>query len=288
MQHRRDGNLDAALEGLRRLANMYEEGSAHAALLGETLTRVVEVLIESDRPEEARTTMPKALAALTQAYGADDQALSESLHRAASACAHSGDVRGAIGYVQQALTIDDRRAPSGDGQTRESLLFLAWLLQRTEADDTGDDDQALPLLNRALTVSQHAYGPNSEQVVDVLGLLAQLLERTGSHDRATALLEQSITIDSEGQLTETGNTTNRLSLLAGLLLDHDLIQRAAEVTQRLVMASEAVHGPESVQTAVALNSYGVALLQVGELEMSRASLEQARDGWNSRRTRRSR
>ena len=53
----RDGNPDAALEALRRLASIYEEDSAHVAPLGETLTWIAEVLIEADRPEEARTTM---------------------------------------------------------------------------------------------------------------------------------------------------------------------------------------------------------------------------------------
>jgi WD40 repeat protein/tetratricopeptide (TPR) repeat protein len=273
--HQRDGNLDAALKALQRLANIYEEGSAHAALLGETLTRIVEVLIEADRPQEARTTLQNALAALTGAHGADHQVLSESLHRVAWACVHRGDVEGAIGYVQQAMALDDHRVPNGDRQTRESLLFLASLLQHPEADDMGGVHQALLLLNRALAVSQHVYGANSEQVTTVLGMLAHLLARTGSQDQAIALLEQSITIDSDSQLTKTENTTQRLSLLVDLLLERDLIERATEVAQRLVMASEAVHGQDSVQTVSALNSYGFVLYRAGELEESKASLERA-------------
>jgi WD40 repeat protein/tetratricopeptide (TPR) repeat protein len=273
--NRRDGNLDAALQVLRRLAAIYGEDSAHAALLGKTLTRVVEVLIETDRPEEARTTLPSALAALVSAYGADHQVLSESLHRVASACAQHGDVQGAIGYLQQALAIDDRRSPSGDRQTRESLLDLAWLTQLTDSGHTGDDHEALVLLNRALAVSQHACGAKSEEVVDVLELLALLLARTGSQDQAIAFLEQSIAIESEGQLVATRATTSRLSQLTGLLLDRGPVNQAADVARRLLVASEAVHGPESVKTVLALNQYGVALLLIGDLEGARASLERA-------------
>jgi WD40 repeat protein/tetratricopeptide (TPR) repeat protein len=273
--NRRDGNLDAALRALRRLAAIYGEDSAHAALLGETLTRVVQVLIEADRPGEARTTVPSALAVLAKAYGAEHQALSKSLHRVASACAQHGDVQGAIGYLQQALAIDDRRSPSGDRQTRETLLDLAWLTQLTGNGHTGDDHETLVLLNRALAVSQHACGAKSEEVVDVLGLLAIYLARTGSQDQAIAFLEQSIAIESEGQLAATGATTSRLSQLAGLLLDRGPANQAANMAQRLVVASEAVHGPESAETVLALNQYGVALLLIGDLEGARASLERA-------------
>ena len=273
--NRRDGNLDAALEALRRLADIYAESSAHAALLGETLTRTAEVLIEADHPEEARTAMEAALVALAQAHGPDHQALSESLHRAASACAQRGDARGAAGYVRQALDLDDRRAPSGDRQTRESLLFLAWLVPPAGPDDTGAKAEALRLLDRALIVSREQYGANSEQVASVLGLLAHLLARTGSLDEAIALLDQSITIETDGQLAVTEATADRLSLLAGLLLERGLSERAAEAARRLVTAAAAVHGPESVKTAIALNQHGIALQRLGDLERSRASLERA-------------
>lgn len=272
--YRRDGSLDAALTALRQLASIYEDGPAHAALLGETLTRIAEVLIEAKRPKEARTTMPRALAALARAHGENHQALNESLHRAASACFYSGDIAGAIDYIRQALALGDRRAPNGDRHTRESLLFLAWLLQRTEADDTADDE-ALTLLSRALEVSRHVHGANSEQVANVLGLLAHLWSRTESPDQAIALLKQSIAIDADGELATTAATVNRLSLLFSLLLEHGHHEQAPEVGQRLVTASEAVHGTESVEAAVAHNSHGVALMHVGELEESRASLEHA-------------
>lgn len=283
---RRGGNLDAALEVLQRLVSIYSEDSAHTALLGETLTQAAEVLIEAGRPDEARTTISDALVALAEAYGADHEALCKSLSRAASACSDRGNVRGAIGYMQQALTFDERRAPSGDHQTREDLLALAWLVQRTGipnmwatrhlgTDGTEDDHQALLYLDRALTVSRHVYGDNSQEVVDVLGLLAHLLAGTGSRDQAIELLLQSIVAESEGQLTDPGGAANRLSLLVKLLLESGLFEQGAEVARRLVVAAESAHGPESMETAAAFNSHGVALLLIGDLEGARASLEHA-------------
>jgi WD40 repeat protein/tetratricopeptide (TPR) repeat protein len=283
---RRGGNLDAALEVLQRLVSIYSEDSAHTALLGETLTQAAEVLIEAGRPDEARTTMSDALATLAEAYGADHEALCKSLGRAASACSNRGNVRGAIGYMQQALTFDERRAPSGDHQTREDLLALAWLAQRTDipnmwatpppgTDGTEDDHQALLHLDRALTVSRHLYGAHSQEVVDILGLLAHLLAGTGSRDQAIEFLLQSIAAESEGQLTDPGGAANRLSLLVKLLLESGLFEQGAEAAQWLVVAAESAHGPESIETAAAFNSHGVALLLIGDLEGARASLEHA-------------
>ncbi|MET9225821.1 hypothetical protein [Lentzea sp. NPDC003310] len=227
--HRRAGDLGASLEALRRIAAIHRGSSAHAAPLGETLTRVVEVLIEADRPEEARTTMPQALSALTLAFGANHEELSKSLHRAASASFYRDDVQGAFFYVRQALALDDRRAPSGDRQTRESLLYLAWLVEQTE--DGGEE--ALVLTERALTVSRRVYDANSEQVLSVLGLLTKRLFHCGG------------------------------------------AERAAEVTGELVTVSETLHGPESMDTAFALNSYGVALLNAGDAHSARSALERA-------------
>ena len=283
---RRDGNPGAALEALQRLVIIYSEDSAHAGPLGETLIQVAEVLIESDRPVEARTAIPDALAALAQAYGADHEALCKSLRRAANACSDRGNFRDAIGYMQQALTLDERRAPSGDGQTREDLLALAWLVQRTDvpnmwasprqgAYDTADDHQALLFLNRALAVSRHVYGANSKEVVDILGLHAHLLAATGSRDQAITFLFQSIAIECKGRLTNPQGDANQLSLLSSLLLESRLFEQGAEVAQLQLVAAESAHGPESMETAAAFSNHGISHLIIGDLEGARASLEHA-------------
>ncbi len=127
----------------------------------------------------------------------------------------------------------------------------AWLLDRaaTYLQVLGQPATALPLYERALTITETVYGPDHPTVATRLGNLAGALGALGKPAEARPLFERALSITETAYGPDHPEVATQLSNLAGALGDLGKPAEARPLYERALTITETAYGPDHPHTA---------------------------------------
>ncbi len=172
---------EQALDIARRAA----PGTSDLAQVADALDKVCFALADI---RCALAAAEEAVAAERDSPSADELLLASMLQDLAQIRSRLGDKAGARSAVLESLEIVDRQpkpAPSMAVLESNAGYFFGI---------TGEDDEAIAHLNKALALSRSIYGPESVQVAHALASVAYVHERAGALSDATNEYAKSVDI----------------------------------------------------------------------------------------------
>jgi tetratricopeptide (TPR) repeat protein len=139
----------------------------------------------------------------------------------------------------------------------------------------GQPEQAQPILERALHITEATYGPDHPEVAKSLNNLAMTLRTLGQAAQAQILLERAliINLDNYGPNHPEGATT--LSNLALALKSLGHLAQAQRLLERSIVITEDHYGPDHPDLAGRLNNLAMLFQDLEQPEKALPLLEQA-------------
>ncbi|MGP0022601.1 MAG: FxSxx-COOH system tetratricopeptide repeat protein [Streptosporangiaceae bacterium] len=132
----------------------------------------------------------------------------------------------------------------------------AWLLDRagTYLQVQVQLTDAKVLQERALVITEAAYGPDHPEVAIHLNNLALILKDLGDPEGARPLDERALVITEAAQGPDHPEVAIRLNNLAGILKDLGDPEGARELQERALAITEAAQGPDHPDVAIRLHN----------------------------------
>jgi tetratricopeptide (TPR) repeat protein len=126
----------------------------------------------------------------------------------------------------------------------------AWLLGQaaTYLRALGQPATAQPLYERALRITETAYGPEHPHVATMLNNLGLALRDLGKPDQAKPLYERALRITETAYGPEHPHVANRLNNLAGALSELGKPDQAKPLYERALRITEIAYGPDHPST----------------------------------------
>lgn len=153
-----------------------------------------------------------------------------------------------------------------------SLLFdRAGLYLRT----TGRSLEALPLHERALSITETADGPYDPQVAVRLNNLALALNSLGRADEALLHLKRALSIRESVHGRDAPETAVVLTNLAGVMCGQGHYADALPMAERALAIDETAHGSSSPRLVTRLNVVGLALSGLARVDDALPLLQRA-------------
>ena len=153
----------------------------------------------------------------------------------------------------------------------------SWLLDRAGIylQVHGRLTDAKPLVERALAITEAAYGPDHPAVATDLNNLALILRDLGQPETAQPLQERALAITEAAYGPDHPAVATHLNNLA--TIQHDLGQpkAARPLLERALAIDVAAYGPDHPEVATDLNNLAVNLQVLGQPGMVRPLLERA-------------
>jgi tetratricopeptide (TPR) repeat protein len=231
-------------------------------LLGEARRR-----IEAGDPTSARRLAERALAMARES--GSPRAVASSAQILGECLFVIGDVDGARVLAGEALQLDEA---TGDPAALAADLNLVGVVHLT----AGQNDAALPILQRSYDLRTSALGPQHEETIESLNNLAVAHWRSGAQDLAIATHEEALR-RCESALGEshrrTAETLNALAVKLQSLPDG--AGRARQLYERGLAAAEAALGPDSELVARLLVNVATARIDDGDVDGTAALLDRA-------------
>jgi tetratricopeptide (TPR) repeat protein len=135
--------------------------------------------------------------------------------------------------------------------------------------------EARLLLDRALAITEKAFGPEHPEVATRLNNLALLLRYQGDHAAAQLLLDRALAINEKALGPEHPHTATTLDNLASLLQAQGDLVKAQPLFERALAINENVFGPEHRNTGMSLNNLALLVQAQGDLAKARPLFERA-------------
>ncbi len=153
----------------------------------------------------------------------------------------------------------------------------AWLLDRaaTYLQVHARLQEARPLAERALAITEAAYGPHHPDVGTNLSNLAHILRRLGLAQEARPLAERALAITEAAYGPHHPDVGTGLSNLALILRRLGLPQEARPLAERAVGITEAAYGPDHPAVAIRLSNLATILQDLGLAQEARPLAERA-------------
>jgi serine/threonine-protein kinase len=230
----REAHYEAA-ELLLREALRIREALPPGPALAETLSGIGGTLKASGRLAEARDFMQRAVAVEEKTGGANLHKWITNLAAVEEDLGNSDDARK---LLERALAIAGGTEGKAAFQTDVTLFNLASVLRERE-----DYARALPILQKALAVSERMYGP--ERDVYGMGELGELYLAMGDYKRAHELLARSIDAGERLLGPEHPGLCAPLRYSSRLLLAEGKPQEALAVAERALKIHEKTFGDEN-------------------------------------------
>lgn len=240
---------------------------------GDKLVSQVEAQRLALPREERRQQITELHEQLKQAEQAEDEESPRSIERRwrflnKLSLTHSeqGEFDRAETCAEQALEL----ARKIDEQTEAvGLTNLAQLLQ-----DTNRLSEAEPLMRRALSIDEQAYGPDHPEVAIDLNNLAGLLQDTNRLSEAEPLMRRALSIDDQSFGPDHPDVAIRLNNLAMLLQNTNRLSEAELPSRKsleILVAFEKVTGHEHPRRMKFQANYRLLLK---ELDLTEAEIEE--------------
>jgi len=168
-----------------------------------------------------------------------------------------------------AARIDDDLAAQPEVRTR--LMDVMGGIYRS----LGLNEEAIPLLERALESRTADLGPDHADVGDSHVSLGMVLYNAGRLPEARAHLDEAIRILDAAPGPRRPTLANALSALGLLHRREGRLEDARDTLQRALAASEELLGPDHQTTATILNNLGLTRQSLGEYGVARELLTRA-------------
>jgi tetratricopeptide (TPR) repeat protein len=158
-----------------------------------------------------------------------------------------------------------------------SATDTAWLLDRAGIylQVHGRLTDARPLLERALTITETALGPDHPAVATDLNNLALILRDLGQPQAAQPLLERALTITETALGPDHPAVATDLNNLALILRDLGQPQAAQPLLEQALTITETALGPDHPAVAAHLNNLAAIRQDLGHPKTARPLLERA-------------
>jgi tetratricopeptide (TPR) repeat protein len=135
--------------------------------------------------------------------------------------------------------------------------------------------QARPLYERALIISEKAWGPDHPRTALTLTHLALLLQAQGDLAGARPLFSRALEIEEKQLGYESFNAVATRNNLAGLLHSEGDLPRARQLYESVLASRQKYLGLQHPYVAASLNSLGLILYDQGDLSGAQPLMERA-------------
>jgi tetratricopeptide (TPR) repeat protein len=282
----------------KRLLSMTEERHSSPQNVIAVLHNLVNVLIATDRLEEAEDLGRRALQIVQRTYGQSDPAFADALSRMATLFKQMDRFSVAAALYRRALTIREESLGvdwlslanlqsnlasvlrrMGHFSEAESLIRSALAADASNLgrdhpviairlnilasilEDTNRTREAEPVMRRALEIEESSFGPNHPDVAAYLNNLAILLSTTNRVGEAEQMHRRALNIRERVLGLDHPLVANSLSNLAKILVSNNRLREAESLYRRALDIDEARLGPLHTGVAATLNNLA-ELLQV--------------------------
>jgi tetratricopeptide (TPR) repeat protein len=162
-------------------------------------------------------------------------------------------------------------------QEQPGMAETSWLLDRAAAylEVHARLGEARPLAERALAITEAAYGPDNTIVAIGLNNLAQIWKDLGQLEQAQPLAERALAITEAAYGPDHPDVAIRLSNLALIWRDLGQLEQARPLAERALAIDEAAYGPDHPTVAIRLNNLATIWRDLGQLEQARPLAERA-------------
>ena len=165
------------------------------------------------------------------------------------------------------LTSSCSTTPITSNQTA-GILVEAYILnlQAGSYYQQGRYDEAGPLYQRSLAISEKALGPEHPDVAQSLNDLGLLYKAQGRYDEAESLYQRSLAIREQALGPEHPDVATSLNNLAALYHDQGRYDEAEPLYQRSLAIRETALGPEHPDVALSLNNLAALYHEQGRYD----------------------
>ncbi len=213
-----------------------------------TLRTAAAHLNDTGKLADARSLLERALAIIERVRGRDDGAIAPVAIQLGNVYLDTPDNAHAESMYERALQILDRDHPAaGWAQCRLAVVY----------ERAGERAKAEALLDRGLTISERALGPDHPQVVRCLVTLGNLRLDVGDQQQAEAIERRAIaSLEILGE-TDGFLYADLLNNLGQIALDQAKYDEAESLFTRSMHIGESRDGPDSYYVANALQNLGI-------------------------------
>jgi CHAT domain-containing protein/Tfp pilus assembly protein PilF len=185
-------------------------------------------------------------------------------------------VRPQLGRVSaasyQIRIVELRTAADSDRALQEAHKLNG---ESTKLLDAGKDDEALPLLERALEIRENILGSNHRDVAFTINNLARFYLNKGRYAKAELLLQRSLVIKEKVMGPEHPSVANSLVSLASLYRMKGEYAKAEPMFERALKIYEKAFGQEHPNVGIAFNNLALLYCEKGDYSKAEPLLQRA-------------
>jgi tetratricopeptide (TPR) repeat protein len=180
------------------------------------------------------------------------------------------DPQHADNFYREAIAAEEKGL--GVQSPRVAVLLRAYALTLRAGKR---DDEAEPLLRRALTIERALTEPDPQVLTDVLNTLGNLIEGRGQFDEAERLERIALAVAQERFGPESPQLAAICTNLADVLWNKKEVAQAGQFYRRAIEIDKSLYGPDRPETAADMANLGMLLHDTGQSVESVALLKQA-------------
>lgn len=173
-------------------------------------------------------------------------------------------------YYQSALAAEEEA--SGKDSPHVALIALEYAL---ELRARSRDQEAEPLLWRALSIQQTVAQADPQVTVEVLNTLGNLLEDRRELDLAERLERTALTLSEDKFGPESVQLAMTCTNLADVLWNKRNVWEAGELYRHAINIDASLYGPDRPETAADIANLGMLMSNSGQRNVGIALLKQA-------------
>ncbi|PWT77762.1 MAG: kinesin [Acidobacteria bacterium] len=135
--------------------------------------------------------------------------------------------------------------------------------------------EALPLAQKALTISEKSFGPEKPETAKSLDDLGAVYVGMGDYAKAEPLYQRALTISEKALGPDYPETAGALNKLGELYIIRGALPKAEPILQRALEIREKALGPEHTDTAESLDNLGALYSSKGDYAKAEPILQRA-------------
>jgi len=203
--------------------------------------------------DEAETALRKAIELRTEALGADDPAVAESLHTLSNVYSRQGRYGEAERAARRAVELREEHFGPDHDLVADSLNNLAAVYFHV-----GRYVDAEELFRRSLAIHERVFGPDHVEVANNVSNLATIYRNAGQFDEAIEYDQRALAIRRAKYGQKHARTAYSLNNLGLSYAAVGRYNEAVQLYEQALAIRKELLGPESPDTLVTMNNLAVA------------------------------
>ncbi len=271
-----DADAEAAARRAMKLREAHAPGDVR--LLADSWNTLGLVFEAQDRYEEAEQALRKGLD-LRRSLSTDPAAegVASSLHNLGLVAGKRGDFERSLDYYRQALEI--KRGYFGEHHPDYQSTLQGYAKSLA---DSGRQEQALPLLERNITLSTELYGERSAKSAEAHNVAAYALHDLGRFREAIAQYREALRIHAQVSGTDSAAYAVPLNNLASANEDLGDYAAAIPLFEQSLATRRATLPDDDALVLRARHNLARVLTGAGRLDEARPELDRALAGMRGR------